>query len=70
MADETTQQEQAAQERPRAALADRHLNPEALMAASAQPNYLLYGILAIVSTIIFGVIVLLLWMEHTDLRLV
>lgn len=52
---------------PPSALAERHMNPEALLEYGPPPRQTLFGILAIVALVLVLGVALVLWMEHTVL---
>lgn len=67
MADATTQDSPAASPRSGVTLAERHMNPETLMAMGPPPRQALFGVLGIAAILVFIVLALVLWMEHSAL---
>ncbi len=53
--------------KPNVYMSDRHANPEALAAMQKKENFTWAGILAILSAIIFIVLLVLQWMDWTKL---
>ena len=59
---------QADSNRPGAFISERHRNPEEMMVQRSQGNNLLAGICAIVATVVFIALLVLLWTDWSALQ--
>lgn len=62
---------QAAEEivKQSAFISERHRNPAEMMAVKSNANYTLAGICAILATVVFAVMLVILWLDWSALKM-
>jgi hypothetical protein len=67
MAEETQGQGEIV--KPSAFISDRHRNPAEMMAVKSNANYTLAGICAILATLVFAAMLVVLWLDWSALKM-